>query len=200
MEVFLTGSCWNDAVAMAAALKSLELSEREEVAKSVLEKGRQLTEGLERTAAKHGKTLRMTGPSSMPYPWFEGDTNLFEIQKFCQIWRRGRYLFSSSPQLVCRKCPRFKIDRASPLRRRQGPRANGSPGKRLVEFFGEEADQEPLVRFAFQNRILQSPNQVLELFHGQIQFLVLQRGTGRDLWENRECEIPKKARHVRVRK
>ncbi len=85
MEVFLTGSCWNDAVAMAAALKSLELSEREEVAKSVLEKGRQLTEGLERTAAKHGKTLRMTGPSSMPYPWFEGDTNLFEIQKFCQI-------------------------------------------------------------------------------------------------------------------
>ena len=85
MEVFLTGSCWNDAVAMAAALKSLELSEREDVAKSVLEKGRQLTEGLERTAAKHGKTLRMTGPSSMPYPWFEGDTNLFEIQKFCQI-------------------------------------------------------------------------------------------------------------------
>lgn len=85
MEVFLTGSCWNDAVAMAAALKSLELSEREEVAKSVLVKGRQLTEGLERTAAKHGKTLRMTGPSSMPYPWFEGDTNLFEIQKFCQI-------------------------------------------------------------------------------------------------------------------
>ena len=26
-----------------------------------------------------------TGPSSMPYPWFEGDENLFRIQKFCEI-------------------------------------------------------------------------------------------------------------------
>ena len=85
MEVFLTGSCWNDAVSMAAALKSLQLSEREEVATSVLEKGKQLTEGLERIAVKHGRNLKMTGPSSMPYPWFEGDENLFEIQKFCQI-------------------------------------------------------------------------------------------------------------------
>jgi len=84
MEVFLTGSCWNDAVAMAAALKSLELSQRDDVAKNVLEKGKQLTEGLERAAAKHGKNLRMTGPPSMPYPWFEGDENLFEVQKFCQ--------------------------------------------------------------------------------------------------------------------
>jgi glutamate-1-semialdehyde 2,1-aminomutase len=85
MEVFLTGSCWNDAVAMAAALKSLELSERDDVVAKVLEKGNQLTEGLERAAGKHGRNLRMTGPSSMPYPWFEGDDNLFEIQKFCQI-------------------------------------------------------------------------------------------------------------------
>ena len=85
MEVFLTGSCWNDAVAMVAALKSLELSQRDDVAKSVLGKGKQLTEGLERAAAKHGKNLRMTVPSSMHYPWFEGDENLFEIQKFCQV-------------------------------------------------------------------------------------------------------------------
>jgi glutamate-1-semialdehyde 2,1-aminomutase len=85
MEVFLTGSCWNDAVAMAAALKSLELSQRENVAKKVLNKGKQLAEGLEQAAAKHGKKFQMTGPTSMPYPWFEGDENLFEIQKFCQI-------------------------------------------------------------------------------------------------------------------
>ena len=84
MEVFLTGSCWNDAVSMAAALKSLQLSAREDVATSLLEKGKQLTEGLERIAVKHGRNLKMTGPSSMPYPWFEGDENLFEIQKFCQ--------------------------------------------------------------------------------------------------------------------
>ena len=44
MEVFLTGSCWNDAVSMAAALKSLQLSAREDAATSLLEKGKQLTE------------------------------------------------------------------------------------------------------------------------------------------------------------
>ena len=27
----------------------------------------------------------MTGPKSMPYPWFEGDENLFRIQKFCEF-------------------------------------------------------------------------------------------------------------------
>ena len=38
-EVFLTGSCWNDAVAMAAAQKSLQISQRDQVAQSVLKKG-----------------------------------------------------------------------------------------------------------------------------------------------------------------
>jgi len=85
MEVFLTGSCWNDAVSMVAALKSLELSQRENVAEKVLHQGKQLTEGLEKAATKHGKNFQMTGPTSMPYPWFKGDENLFEIQKFCQI-------------------------------------------------------------------------------------------------------------------
>ena len=27
----------------------------------------------------------MTGPASMPYPWFEGDENLYQIQKFCKL-------------------------------------------------------------------------------------------------------------------
>jgi glutamate-1-semialdehyde 2,1-aminomutase len=85
MEVFLTGSCWNDALSMAAALKSLELSERENVADAVLQKGTLLSEGLERVAGDRGLALRMTGPPSMPYPWFEGDETLFKIQTFCQL-------------------------------------------------------------------------------------------------------------------
>ena len=68
MEVFLTGSCWNDAVAMTAALKSLELSERDGVAEKVLAIGKELIDGLERVAGKYEKNLRMTGPTSMPYP------------------------------------------------------------------------------------------------------------------------------------
>mgnify|MGYP001164894900 CR=1 FL=1 len=93
MEVFLTGSCWNDALAMAAALKSLELAERENAADAILQKGTLLSEGLERVADNHGQALRMTGPPSMPYPWFEGDDNLFKIQTFCQLCAEDRIYF-----------------------------------------------------------------------------------------------------------
>ena len=85
MDVFLTGSCWNDALAMTAALKSLELSRRGKVADAVLEKGSRLCSGLEQAASQAGQSLRMTGPASMPYPSFEDDESLFKIQKFCRL-------------------------------------------------------------------------------------------------------------------
>ena len=84
-EVFLTGSCWNDAVAMAAAQKSLQISQRDHVAQSVLKKGDYFCAGLVACAQDLDLPLTMTGPSSMPYPWFEGDDNLFLIQKFCEL-------------------------------------------------------------------------------------------------------------------
>lgn len=84
-EVFLTGSCWNDAVAMRAALTSITMSEEKNVPQSVMKKGQFFCERLEEMAKKFNYSLKMTGPSSMPYPWFEGDENLFLIQKFCQL-------------------------------------------------------------------------------------------------------------------
>ena len=80
-EVFLTGSCWNDAVAMAAAHKSLQISQRDQVAQSVLKKGDYFCSGLVACAQDLDLPFTMTGPSSMPYPWFEGDYNLF-LQQF----------------------------------------------------------------------------------------------------------------------
>jgi glutamate-1-semialdehyde 2,1-aminomutase len=84
-EVFLTGSCWNDAVAMAAAISSLKISEREGVAKQVLSKGKYFCDQLESVAKKQNFPLLMTGPPSMPYPFVEGDFNLFKIQEFCRF-------------------------------------------------------------------------------------------------------------------
>lgn len=84
-EVFLTGSCWNDAVAMSAALKSIEISHKDKVAESILAKGEYFCSGMFTRAKKYNLPLIMTGPFSMPYPWFEGDENLFRIQKFCKI-------------------------------------------------------------------------------------------------------------------
>ncbi len=82
-EVFLTGSCWNDAVAMAAALKSLEISHKENVADSILDKGKYFNSALTEKAKEFNLTLSMTGPASMPYPWFSEDKNLFLLQRFC---------------------------------------------------------------------------------------------------------------------
>jgi glutamate-1-semialdehyde 2,1-aminomutase len=84
-EVFLTGSCWNDAVAMRAALTSIAMCEEKNVPKSVMAKGQFFCERLEQLAKGFNYSLKMTGPPSMPYPWFEGDENLFLIQKFCQL-------------------------------------------------------------------------------------------------------------------
>ncbi|MDG1138859.1 MAG: aminotransferase class III-fold pyridoxal phosphate-dependent enzyme [Opitutales bacterium] len=84
-EVFLTGSCWNDAVAMAAAITSLSISTREQVAEQVLAKGTYFCNKLTEVAKKFDIPLSMTGPASMPYPFIEDDHNLFKIQGFCRL-------------------------------------------------------------------------------------------------------------------
>ena len=84
-EVFLTGSCWNDSSAMVAALQSLKLSTQRDVAKSVLRKGEVFCKELEKAGNKYGFDFHMTGPTSMPYPWFRGDDDLYLIRKFCEL-------------------------------------------------------------------------------------------------------------------
>jgi len=84
-EVFLTGSCWNDAYAMAAALECLELSRTKKIASSVMQKGIFFCAQLEGLASQFDIPLQMTGIPSMPYPWIEGDNDLYQIQKLCKI-------------------------------------------------------------------------------------------------------------------
>ena len=84
-HVFLTGSCWNDSIAMRAALESITIAEEEKVTQNVQNKGKYFCKELESLATDFGYNLKMTGPSSMPYPWFEADKNLFLIQRFCKF-------------------------------------------------------------------------------------------------------------------
>ena len=84
-SLFLTGSCWNDAAAMSAALTSLSICQSKRVAESVMAKGRFFCDELEKLSSEFNFKLQMTGPASMPYPWFEGDENLYQIQKFCKL-------------------------------------------------------------------------------------------------------------------
>ena len=84
-DVFLTGSCWNDAVAMTAALKSISISERDAVVEKVSVKGQFFCDGMEAIAMEYGYDFKMTGPPSMPYPWFSEDDDLYKIQQFCKL-------------------------------------------------------------------------------------------------------------------
>ena len=84
-EVFLTGSCWNDAYAMSAALACLKLSIEQKTADSVMRKGKSFCDKLEMVAKKVGVPLKMTGITSMPYPWIDGDDNLYQIQELCKV-------------------------------------------------------------------------------------------------------------------
>ena len=92
-DVFLTGSCWNDAVAMAAALKCLEVGAERKVVERVEALGKRLAEGLVGKAEKHGLKFAMTGPPSMPYPWFDGDDNLYLLQEFCSLCAQDGVFF-----------------------------------------------------------------------------------------------------------
>ena len=78
----MTGSCWNDAVAMSAACKSLEISHSNNVADSIMSKGLYFASAMHEKSKQNKFSFNLTGPASMPYPWFEGDENLFLIQKF----------------------------------------------------------------------------------------------------------------------
>ena len=53
-EVFLTGSCWNDAYSMAAAIASLQLCKDNQAASSVMSKGKLFCDQLESISHKFG--------------------------------------------------------------------------------------------------------------------------------------------------
>jgi len=84
-DVFLTGSSWNDAYAMAASLACLKLSQEAKTASSVMKKGKYFCEEFERLASQFQIPLKMTGVSSMPYPWIDGDDDLYQIQALCKV-------------------------------------------------------------------------------------------------------------------
>ena len=112
-NVFLTGSCWNDAVSMAAALKCLEVSARRKVVGNLEILGRRLAEGLESAANENGFNFRMTGPPAMPFPWFQEDENLYLLQEFCSYCcERGVFFHPHHNWFLCGAHDEYAIDDA----------------------------------------------------------------------------------------
>ena len=92
-KVFLTGSYWNSAVPMAAALETLATLEREDGAAHMARMGRALAAGLHAQAERHGLEVEVSGPPACPFLTFRDERNLYRNQRFAaECVRRGVFL------------------------------------------------------------------------------------------------------------
>ncbi|WP_342640640.1 aminotransferase class III-fold pyridoxal phosphate-dependent enzyme [Rhodoligotrophos ferricapiens] len=91
-QVFVTGSFWYGAVAMSAAIATIETLRDTKAIAHMEAMGQMLREGLGRLAAKHGIGLRQTGPVQMPMVLFDNDPDFAKAQTFCAAaLRAGAY-------------------------------------------------------------------------------------------------------------
>ena len=92
-KCFLTGSFWNAAVPIAAALKTLEIAERENLPKQLKVNGEQLVSGMLALGESHGVPLQSSGPGAMPYVRVAEDTSFHKQQALCAAAvEQGLYL------------------------------------------------------------------------------------------------------------
>lgn len=92
-KTFLTGSFWNAAVPMAAALKTLEIAQRDRVIEQLETQGQRLIDGMLQTGRSHGIELKATGPAALPYVRVAQDPSFRKQQALCSIAiQNGLYL------------------------------------------------------------------------------------------------------------
>ena len=92
-RVFVTGSFWTGAVAMAAAVATLDALHRIDAPRVMERAGLRLREGLQRQADAYGVRVRQSGPPQMPLVLFDDDPEQKTGALFCQhALARGAYL------------------------------------------------------------------------------------------------------------
>lgn len=82
-KVFLTGSYWNDATAMAASIATLQEMQRCQLPEKLKSTGTQLTNGIQKLAKNHGHQVTISGPPALPYLRFTHEHNFLQLQQFC---------------------------------------------------------------------------------------------------------------------
>ncbi len=94
-KVFYTGSYWSSAVPMAAGIACINELKRINGPKIMLEKGKQLTNGLVNAAKAQGIQLNISGVPSMFYMRIANDNSLMMQQEFCaECVKRGVFFVS----------------------------------------------------------------------------------------------------------
>ena len=112
-RIFVTGSFWYGAAAMAAALSTIRILSETASLAHIEAMGLRLREGLDLVAARHGFRLRQTGPVQMPMVLFDGDQELQLGNAFCAAaLRHGIYLHPRHNMFLCAAHQPADIDRA----------------------------------------------------------------------------------------
>lgn len=92
-RVFVTGSFWSGAVAMAAAQATLDELHRLDAPARIARAGLRLREGIDAQARAHGVRLRQSGPPQMPLILFDDDPGQRRGEQFCrEALAHGAYL------------------------------------------------------------------------------------------------------------
>ncbi len=94
-KIFYTGSYWNQAVPMAAAIACLTELKRLDAPAVMLENGKKLFTAMQTMAAGYGYDLKVTGAWSMPNIRIANDdTNMLHQQWCAECTKRGVFLAS----------------------------------------------------------------------------------------------------------
>jgi len=94
-QLYVTGSFWFSAAAMAASLKTLEMIQQTDYLEHTIKLGDQLRAGLKDVSDRHGLNISQTGPSQMPLIMFNdasGNRDMTFGGAFCDsMIKRGIY-------------------------------------------------------------------------------------------------------------
>lgn len=112
-KIFTTGSFWYGSAAMAAAVKTVQILRDSDALAHTEAMGERFRAGLSTISARHGFTLRQTGPAQMPMVLFDGDQDLRIANAFCAAaLRHGIYLHPKHNMFLCAAHTPDDIDRA----------------------------------------------------------------------------------------
>jgi glutamate-1-semialdehyde 2,1-aminomutase len=112
-HVFLTGSFWTGAVAMAAALATITKLKAIDGPAIVRRMGERLRSGLDAQARDHGVALRQSGPAQMPSLLFDDDHDRKKGWLFCtEALKRGVYMHATHTMFLSAAHREADIDRA----------------------------------------------------------------------------------------
>src|SRR5690242_1885257 len=100
--IYVTGSFWFAAVAMAAGIATLEEIQSSDYLEKTIRLGTKLRDGLAACAKTHDFVLRRTGPAQMPMVLFDDDADFRIGYAWCsEMVRRGVYVHPWHNMFLC---------------------------------------------------------------------------------------------------